>query len=233
MSTKTDALIVGGIAVASFAVGGAAAWFYQKRQYEDLIQNEIDQFKADYAARMKPLVEARANEEAKTISESIIAREAYSPPVVDTGDGVEVTAEDIKDAIESNVFNSDYPDIPEWDQEAEEDSRRNGKPFILSKHEYYEGVLGFTQMHLTFYEEDDVLADEEDQLVPDVEETVGQDNLQKFGYGSGDPRILYIRNETKQIDFEITRDKGSYASAMGFIQHDDTRKVPRFRIYED
>lgn len=230
MNVNKEALIVGAAVAASFAAGGGVAYLYTKRKYEAILEQEIVDFKQEYSVRMAAVVEARANEEAKTISESIIAREAYAPPSVDTGNGEHVTAEDIKEAIESNIFDQPMPDVPEWDQEAEEDSRRNGVPFILSKDEYYAGELGFTQMHLTFYEEDDVLVDEEDQLVPDQDGTVGEDNLQKFGYGSGDPRVLYVRNEVKQIDFEITLDKGSFSAAMGFIQHDDTPKIRRFRM---
>jgi hypothetical protein len=229
MNVRTDVLVVGGIAVASFAAGAGAAWYYQKRQYETLIDSEIAQFKADYSTRMDATIAARANEEAKVISETIIARESYSPPSVDTGDGEHVTAEDIKNAIESNVFDQTYSDVPEWDQEAEEENRHSGAPFIISKAEFFEGELGFTQMNLTYYEGDDVLVDEEDQHIPDVDEIVGQDNLLKFGYGSGDPRVLYVRHEPKQIDFEVTLDSGSYASAMGYIQHDDSPRVLRFR----
>lgn len=233
MNTRKDALVVGAISVASFALGGGTAYIYTKRKYEAILEQELIDFKQEYSVRMAATVEARANEEAKNIAEVIIARESYSAPSVDTENGESVTADDIKTAIESNVFADNANFIPEWDQEAEEDSRRNGVPFIISKAEYYEGELGFTQMHLSYYEDDDVLTDDEDTPVPDIDGIAGQDNLQKFGYGSGDPRVLYIRNEAQQVDFEVTLEKRSYSSAMGYIQHDDSPGIRRFRMDRD
>jgi hypothetical protein len=86
------------------------------------------------------------------------------------------------------------------------------------------------QHTLTYFEGDDVLTDEEDQPINETDDTVGNANLLKFGHGSKDNNIVYVRNEKLDLDFEITRSKGSYIKeVLGFIQHDDRKRVRSFR----
>ena len=88
----------------------------------------------------------------------------------------------------------------------------------------------FNQVTLTYFEGDEVLSDERDQTVDDVDGLAGEDNLQRFGHGSGDPNVLYIRNEHISLDMEILRSKGKYThEVLGFIEHSDQPKIRRFR----
>lgn len=148
------------------------------------------------------------------------------------GAPVEVAVEHV-----TNVFVDGQPVNPdEWDQEAELEKRRNGQPFVISKEEFNAGELDFDQTTITYYAADDTLVDEREKVIEDVELAVGEDNLKRFGQGSGDNNVLYVRNEKLELDFEILKARGSYAQdRLGFdpdednnpLQHSDGRRFRR------
>jgi hypothetical protein len=66
--------------------------------------------------------------------------------------------------------------------------------------------------------------------IPDVNATVGDGNLDRFGHRSKDPRVVYIRNEKLGIEYEVCKSDGSYAEEVGgFIKHDNRPKIRKFR----
>lgn len=117
------------------------------------------------------------------------------------------------------------------------------KPYVISHDEFYDNEKDYEQTHLTYWQGDNVLADERDQPIPDEEGTVGEDNLTRFGHGSKDANIVFVRNDQIEVDFEITRSFGKFAEeVMGFDAGDDKealkhsairRDKRRFRNWED
>ena len=67
---------------------------------------------------------------------------------------------------------------------------------------------------LTYYAVDDILANDEDEMINDVESLIGADALDHFGAEaaelSGDSETMYIRNEKLHCDYEVTRIHQSY-----------------------
>lgn len=129
-----------------------------------------------------------------------------------------------------NVF-ATYADNSTWDQEAEETQRDPNKPYIISAEEFFENAPDYIQTQLNWFEEDGVLADTSDK--PADEFIVGEDNLEKFGHGSKDPNIVYIRNDAMDMDFEVSRSEGRYAEQVhGIMQHGEPqgrRAIRKFR----
>lgn len=130
-----------------------------------------------------------------------------------------------------------------WDAAAEEALRSPDNPYILEHDEFYESENQMVQ--LTWYEGDEVLADEQGKFINDVDNVVGEDNLLRFGHGSRDPNILYIRNEKMEVDFEVVKNEGKFTEQVyGFVKHSDDedryyerggnrRRVLRMREYDD
>ncbi len=86
------------------------------------------------------------------------------------------------------------------------------------------------QVSLTYFDGDDVLVDDRDQPVPDPDDSIGEDHLGRFGVGSKDNNIVYVRNDRLELDFEILRSNGKYAQeVLGFIEHSEHRGVRKFR----
>jgi hypothetical protein len=205
---------------------GALAYFLTKKKYEDIANAEIVAFKAEYArvheAKLDSQASARLNDMAKM--DIILTDSGYVPKDVDN----------LKDAIEANhnIF-IDNAEVDTWDQQAEEAERDPDKPYIITQEEYHACELGFAQVNLTYFEGDDTLLEDDNEPIADIEDTVGEDNLLKFGHGSHDNKVVYVRNEVFQKDFEITHSEHKYTEdVLGFIQHSDKPPIRRFREYD-
>lgn len=107
-------------------------------------------------------------------------------------------------------------------------------PYVISVAEFMANDDEFDQISITYFDGDDTLADEREQIIPDIENVVGAANLQKFGEnGSNDKDVVYIRNERIHTDFEVCREDGKYAvMVLGISEEllDDERPAkPRVR----
>lgn len=83
-------------------------------------------------------------------------------------------------------------------------TRDSARPYIIDLSEYVNNDTLYNNNTLTYFEGDGVLVD--DQMIPisNINQVVGNDNLQ-FGNGSDDINVVYIRNEELEVDFEIVR----------------------------
>lgn len=107
--------------------------------------------------------------------------------------------------------------VPDFDYAAAVASRTPEKPYIITREEYYQNSDDDDQISLTYFEQDDTAVDERDAPLPDHEDTLGDEFMVLFGHGSGDPNIVYIRNEKINCVFEIVRNTGSYGKeVLGF-----------------
>lgn len=88
-------------------------------------------------------------------------------------------------------------------------------PYVISFEEFCEGEDNHDKITITYYAGDGILVDEEEEIIEDVERLVGEDNLiNKFGEGSDDPDVLYVRNERMGIDYEIVRQHTCYSEVV-------------------
>lgn len=100
-------------------------------------------------------------------------------------------------------------------------------PYVISQEEFYRNELDFEQVSVEYYMVDDVLVDERSQPVGDADKMVG-DSVNHFGFKSGDPNIVYVRNEELEVDFEIKRNTGSYSEEVaGFVEDDEPGRPRR------
>lgn len=145
--------------------------------------------------------------------------------------GVTVTKEEHVE-VTQNVFTD--ADRDTWDYEEEVANRTHNQPYIISEEEYLANDPEHEQSSLTFFEEDGVLADAADKVVEDTDRVVGDDNLVKFGHGSKNKNIVFVRNESMECDFEIERSTGSYVEeALGIRHSDDDGRQRKFRRGDD
>lgn len=258
-------LVLAGVTVVGLAVGGFVGYSVAKnklaRRFEEQLDEEIDKTRTFYRTLSKTdvtpeqLVEAKGYPvqlgyavETPTQSEHDLIQQQESMEVaagyLEQVEGRivpqqgEELAEVLTEAADEvrNIFSGT---IAEWDQDAEERKRELNpdEPYIISKQEYMENEFDFEQATLTYFEGDDVLCDDKDMPIGDTDSLVGDDNLTKFGYGSGDANVVHVRNTIgNPMDFEIIRSKGSYAQEVaGFtLEHsDDDRRPRKFRGYHE
>jgi len=118
----------------------------------------------------------------------------------------EIETED--EGVRHNIFDGD----DEWDYAVELPTRNPNRPYIIHADEFAADERGFdSQSTLTWYEGDQILTDSSEVPIYDVRNTVGE---LRFGHGSGDPNVVYIRNEKLRAEYEIVRDFSSYQDTV-------------------
>jgi hypothetical protein len=206
-------LVVGAVAG---GLGGAASYYICNRKlktkYEKLAAQEIEEAKKFYNVLHK---NGKLSTPEKAVDELI-----PSPEVVEAA-GALLTYQG-KNAsepteVEVNVFTESKVD-DNFDYEEEMKSRTPELPYIISHDEFVENETNFSQSSITYYEGDGALADERDQEIPFVDPVIGEGNL-RFGHGSGDSRVVYIRNERLSAEYEVLKSDGKYAHEVLGLEH--------------
>lgn len=260
---RSKAFQIGVASVLSAAAGGAGGYFFAKKNlrayYVDLSNREIAAAKnfygrlhktdEDHDSPEKVLERLHGGEEEATTAllryqgRAVVA-EAPVPTEQDLLDkhGLEelpdpTDAPDPRDEINRNVF-VDNPDGV-YDYDTEVLLRTETAPYIITQEEFFLNEKEYEQTQCTFYAGDDTLVDEQEQVIPDSDSAVGDDHLMRFGYGSGDKNIVYVRNDILEMEFEIAQSYGSYAKeVLGFddddsLQHSNHNGLRKFRGHDD
>lgn len=224
----SPSFIAVGSVVVAFGAGAGAGYLISKRHFEAITDNEVATFKADYAARQDAHIQAMEMANLNRIEKSELAEK-----VEELGYAVTEEATPEKNP---RIFDT-APRRPDWDEEGEAAFRAEIDIYILTKNEFFLNEVGHEQEQLTYYEDDDVLATNKDEIVTDVVVQVGSDCLTKFGYGSEDNDTVYVRNESWNTDYEIIRTDGKYSEiVLGLGTEDEIRHsagTRRFRSYHD
>lgn len=104
--------------------------------------------------------------------------------------------------------------------------------YVISEDQFLNERDEFDKVSVTYFVEDDVLINENENVMPNPEASIG-DGLDYFGYESGNPDIVYVRNERISIDFEVVRDLRSYALVVGGFRLNEKPGLGRFRNGDD
>lgn len=229
---STTVVIVGvGVGI---AVGAGVGYVITKRLldtkyqkfYAEVAEEEISQMRDHFRKRAIADDERKAKGDIEDVVESL----GYKPPVeAEDQRPPEVEVEIAKEQVETrNVFEADQPTAEEtgdplvvWDFAREQESRVEGKPHVIHKTEFDEGEeAGREHVSYTYFSGDDVLTDERDAPIDNMDELVGLENLDRFGHGSEDPNIVYVRNESLGLDMEICRSEGEFAKEVAGVDPD-------------
>lgn len=150
------------------------------------------------------------------------------PPQVDTDDIPAATGKIVNNYTSlketKNVFEN-QPDPSEtgngWDYATETKLRsaQSGAPYVIHRDELGEED-GWDCTSYTYFEGDDVLCDEVDRPLDGAEResmvNFSQTQL-RFGDGSGEEDLVFVRNPHIQQEFEIRKSTGRYAKeVLGF-----------------
>lgn len=103
--------------------------------------------------------------------------------------------------------------------------------FQITADEHFSKPEFFETRELDYYEDDDILALGR-EVIPQIERYINPICLNHFGEhsGSGDPNVVWCRNDKHEIDYEITRHEDSYQHAvLGIKPGPNTRPPRRFR----
>lgn len=78
----------------------------------------------------------------------------------------------------------------------------NDEPYLITVDEFSDEKADYDKITLWYYQEDDTLADDNEEIVDDYARMIGEDTLGLFDNIHED-RTIYIRNENQSADYEI------------------------------
>lgn len=166
------------------ALGSAVTWKVLKEKYARIAQDEIDSVKEVYS-RKKP------DEEVKDISEET---------------SEEVTDEETKRGPSYKEYVEQTKRYTTSDSKGEEEDKQYmNKPYVIPPEEFDE--LDYETVSLTYYA-DEVLADEDDNIIEDIDDIIGSESLETFGQYEDDS--VFVRNDELMCDYEILLDNRNY-----------------------
>lgn len=227
-SIRTILAFLGGL-----AAGGSAVYLYLNDKYKQIAQKEIDEYRRQARSKMKAAEDlekafevGKEAYEAKKQEIGFTDYTAYSKASEkDILDDVSKKSDD-KD-FDVHMADREYPEdgfdeseMNDEEQDAYLDSlaenqrieqemetaRESGKyPYIIERGEYCNGKQWYEKLDYVYYEGDDILADDKDEVIEGPEYLVGSRFRELFGRDADDPDVLYIRNEQRGADFEICR----------------------------
>ena len=168
------------------AMGACLSWHILKKKYEQIAQEEIDSVKSTYGKR--------------EISISDEKEESKSSASAEKPDIAEYAA-----LLHKEGYSRNYTDFATKHEEKKEDEV--DKPYVISPEEFGE-FDEYEKISLIYYA-DGILADEDNELVDDADDIVGEDFFNHFGEYEED--TVFVRNDRLKCDYEIMRDERSFS----------------------
>lgn len=96
-------------------------------------------------------------------------------------------------------------------------------PRVITINDFTDDCQNYEKLSLYYYDDDDTLIDDKEEIISGVESLVG-DALTRFGDGSNDPDIVYVRNDVMACDYEIVRYYRSYQVEILGLPSDEVKK---------
>lgn len=185
--------------------GATGAYFYTKKKYESLIDEEIESVKEEYNKELKGKIEE--------IKESLMSSEKIAPDTNKTNKELAEKAKNkpapgkvIKEEYEKEVVRyNDYSKDDSENFEAIVDDSLIGingsAPIVISPDEFGEDET-YDKVSLYYYS-NGIIADENDEEVEDVDGLIGYSSLETFGEYEDDS--VHVRNDGNKTYYEILR----------------------------
>lgn len=178
------------------AIGSFATYKFVENKYAKIAQEEIDSVVERFSNRR--------NEEQNAI----------------TDDGVVVASFKKPEQRKYTNYNTMHQGLDVVTSENKQVS-----PYVITADEFGDASLGYDKSTIFYYNNDDTLADENEEIIPDPDAIVGEDALLNFGESSGDKDIVHVRNERLGIDYEVIRLHKSYRDVILGIEEPVRRKA--------
>lgn len=167
-------------------VGSVVTWVLLKTKYEKIANEEVESVREYYANKEKP--------ESEQLSETDIEESNID------------NSEESKNTYNNIIDKNNYSIKKENEEEEEEDMY---KPEVIAPEESWE--CEYPTLSLVYYEGDGVLANDDNEIIDNVEELVGEDFASHFGEYEDDS--VFIKNDKMGVYYEILRDYGCYSES--------------------
>lgn len=212
---------------AGLAVGIGGTYFYLKQKYEEKLSKQIQEIRRHYQEKEK--TEEEPDEDPKTVEEM---GENWKKGLVNFATRFEEAEERGKERIayesiakryqesdKMRILGFDKSPVDPAEQESPPEDEPEEEIFTVSEEEI-ETYDNFEDINLTYYAEDDILCDDQEQVIEDPEVVIG-DALTRFGLKSGYPDTVFVINKRVRAIFEVLMVEGSYQEIVLGMKKED------------
>jgi hypothetical protein len=221
INTNSVAFFIGGA-----AVGAAIGFYFGYRFNKEKIKAEaFKQSEAEVAKIREEYQRKTVAAQPKPSVEDVIEERGYERPLKAP---VPVVLVDPRPVTPPPVvtYEGGKDKNQNWDYAEELKHRFASEPYVIHQDEYSANESGYNQVTYTYYAADDVLVDEENgHPLPHGDVVVGVNNL-KFGHGTDDIDVVFVRNDKLQLEMEICRSPHSYEQEVLGIVHEESNEPP-------
>lgn len=225
---KAAVLIIGGA-----CIGAGVTTLVLKKKYEARAEEEIASVRETYIKQISDLEWILEGYREGNKDEEDVSESEPDVPVELPKERVAPSKETVRTAYHKMSANAEEVEglketVEELGYSRKEEPVSNSNtntvdPYVIPVQAYMDDEEGYDQMTLTYYSLDKVLVDDAEQVIHDVEGTVGYNNLHNFGVESGNNDTVYIRNEKRAAEYEILRVEDRYSAAvLGVDTWDDS-----------
>lgn len=172
------------------AAGSVATWYFTKKYYAQIAQEEIDSVKEVFSKKV-----------------AIDATERTSDIAEETNEAAPQSMKDYSNVVMDHGYS----------QETKEDDTVDEQPYVIEPDEF--GDYEYEQIELTYYA-DGVLTDDFNEPIEDslIEEAIGSDFADHFGEYEDD--AVYIRNDSKKTEYCILADERNHSEVIRYKQNE-------------
>lgn len=179
--------------VAGAGIGSAVTWYIVKDKYREIAEEEIESIKERYAKKEKALTTEDTN---MTLDE--MKEQARNKPDI---------SEYVKKINKAGYTN--YSDADNQSEEQPDDEEQHisivqeDRPYVISPDEF--GELDDYALIELLYFEDGVVADNNYEILENLDDVIGEESLKHFGEYEED--AVHVRNDRLKSDYEILIDR--------------------------
>lgn len=193
--------------VAGAAVGALGAWYFAKKKYEKIAQDEIQSVTDAFSERLDKLARNSMDDPSIRPTPEELEREATKPGDRNIIDYAAVLSK--QGYTDYTKFSKDEEEPTETeDSEISVDTAAG--PVIICPDDYGE-IPEYEQLSWIYFA-DHVLTDDDYSIITNYEKWIGDGALQHFGEYEDD--AIHVRNDKLKCYIEVVIDSRLYASVV-------------------
>lgn len=200
--------------IAGATVGSVATWYYMKNKYgdfEEIEYYEEEDIPVEYDDEEDISVEYDEDDisvenNIETKSETVSGLNTNKPNIIDYADKLKKESYTNYSNMEMPLLEAEVAPIKTKEENVDKET-----PYVISPDDFGEED-GYETISLTYYQKNDIVADDMDELVEDVDKVIGYESLAHFGEYEDDS--VFVRNDRLKVDYEILLDDRDYEDVL-------------------
>lgn len=198
-------------------VGSLVTWKLINDAYEQKSKDDMDEVRRlmlDKHLVDDDTVEEESKSDEIVVPTTVIVEKPdlmeYATKLRENGYGTSGYVDYSKITPDGDEIDDDVDEVLEYENDIPSEEKVD-KPYIITPDEFGE-YDDYEQISLTYFGEDGILADENDEIVDDPDGVIGMESLIHFGIFEDD--TVFVRNDALKCDYEVCWDNRKYVDVV-------------------